>query len=90
MFGDKQATTERFKETYRTKLTDDIRARLVLENDEVRSIVKQLVTLWLRLLEQMCYNADDLLPVCEELNIPLVVSRHLLHLTSLSHKRDLV
>ena len=23
----------------------------------------------------MCYNPDDLLPVCEELDIPLVVSR---------------
>ncbi|KAM5546068.1 hypothetical protein V8D89_000194 [Ganoderma adspersum] len=58
VFGDKQATIERFKEIYRTKLTDDIRSRLVLENDE------------------MCYNADDLLPVCEELNIPLVFDYH--------------
>jgi len=24
--------------------------------------------------DEMCYSADDLLPVCEELNIPLVVS----------------
>ena len=23
----------------------------------------------------MCYNPDDLLPVCEELDIPMVVSR---------------
>ena len=38
MFGDKQATIERFKEVYRTKLTDDVRARLVLENDEVRRL----------------------------------------------------
>ena len=22
----------------------------------------------------MCYNVDDLLPVCEELNIPIIVS----------------
>ncbi|KAI0357706.1 UV-endonuclease UvdE [Trametes cingulata] len=58
MFGDKQATIERFKEVYRTRLTDEMRARLVLENDE------------------MCYNADDLLPVCEELNIPLVFDYH--------------
>ena len=35
MFGDKQATIERFKEVYKTKLTDEIRERLVLENDEV-------------------------------------------------------
>ena len=35
MFGDKQATIERFKEVYKTRLSDDMRARLVLENDEV-------------------------------------------------------
>ncbi|TFK86218.1 UV-endonuclease UvdE [Polyporus arcularius HHB13444] len=58
MFGDKSATIERFKEVYRTRLTDEIRERLVLENDE------------------MCYNADDLLPVCEELDIPLVFDYH--------------
>ncbi|KAI8989013.1 UV-endonuclease UvdE-domain-containing protein [Trametes punicea] len=58
IFGDKQATIERFKEVYRTRLTDEMRARLVLENDE------------------MCYNADDLLPVSEELNIPLVFDYH--------------
>ncbi|KAH9903260.1 UV-endonuclease UvdE-domain-containing protein [Cubamyces lactineus] len=58
MFGDKQATIERFKEVYRTRLTDEMRARLVLENDE------------------MCYNADDLLPVCEELYIPIVFDYH--------------
>ncbi|KAI0672143.1 UV-endonuclease UvdE [Trametes maxima] len=58
MFGDKQSTIERFKDVYRTRLTDEIRARLVLENDE------------------MCYNPDDLLPVCEELGIPLVFDYH--------------
>ncbi|KAI0649749.1 UV-endonuclease UvdE [Trametes meyenii] len=58
MFGDKQATIERFKDVYRTRLTDEIRARLVLENDE------------------MCYNPDDLLPVCEQLGIPLVFDYH--------------
>ena len=42
MFGDKQATIERFKETYRTRLTDEMRARLVLENDEVRVLRPQL------------------------------------------------
>ncbi|KAH9848153.1 UV-endonuclease UvdE-domain-containing protein [Lenzites betulinus] len=58
MFGDKTATIERFKEVYQTRLTDDMKARLVLENDE------------------MCYNADDLLPVCEELDIPIVFDYH--------------
>ena len=62
MFGDKEATIERFKKVYRTRLTDEIRDRLVLENDE------------------MCYNPDDLFPVCEELNIPLVVRVLLIHL----------
>ncbi|THH21408.1 hypothetical protein EW146_g129 [Bondarzewia mesenterica] len=58
MYGDKTAALKRFKENYRTKITDEVRARLVLENDE------------------MCYNADDLLPVCEELNIPIVFDHH--------------
>ncbi|KAI0634612.1 UV-endonuclease UvdE-domain-containing protein [Trametes polyzona] len=58
MFGDKLATIERFKEVYRTRLSDEVKARLVLENDE------------------MCYNADDLLPVCEELDIPIVFDYH--------------
>ena len=30
--------------------------------------------------DEMCYNPDDLFPVCEELNIPLVVRVLLLHL----------
>ncbi|KAI0064003.1 UV-endonuclease UvdE [Artomyces pyxidatus] len=58
MYGDKPATLARFKENYTTKLSDDIKARLVLENDE------------------MCYNADDLLPLCEELDIPIVFDYH--------------
>ena len=36
IFGDKEATLARFKENY-LKLSDSIKARLVLENDEVRS-----------------------------------------------------
>ncbi|KAH9925003.1 UV-endonuclease UvdE [Epithele typhae] len=58
VFNDKQATIERFKDVYKHKLTDEIRDRLVLENDE------------------MCYNPDELLPVCEELEIPLVFDYH--------------
>ncbi|OJT06819.1 UV-damage endonuclease [Trametes pubescens] len=58
MFGDKDATIQRFKEVYTTRLSDEIKARLVLENDE------------------MCYNADDLLPICEELDIPIVFDYH--------------
>jgi UV DNA damage repair endonuclease len=26
------------------------------------------------LAEEMCYNVDDILPICEELDLPLVVS----------------
>lgn len=35
VYGNKVATLERFKENYKTKLSDEIRQRLVLENDEV-------------------------------------------------------
>ena len=38
MYGDKDSAIARFKENYRTKLTDEMRARLVLENDEVRPL----------------------------------------------------
>ena len=34
-FGDKAATLERFKENYTKLLSDSIKRRLVLENDEV-------------------------------------------------------
>ena len=35
IYGDKETTLARFKENYVTKLSDGIKARLVLENDEV-------------------------------------------------------
>lgn len=57
VFGDKTATIERFKENYRL-LSEPIKKRLVLENDDV------------------CYTVHDLLPVCEELDIPLVLDYH--------------
>lgn len=57
VFGDKEATIARFKESY-AKLSQKIKDRLVLENDDV------------------CYTVHDLLPVCEELNIPLVLDYH--------------
>lgn len=56
-FGDKPATLQRFKEVY-TKLSPDIKKRLVLENDDVN------------------WTVHDLLPVCEELDIPLVLDYH--------------
>lgn len=57
VFGDKQATIDRFKENYK-KLSQNIKNRLVLENDDV------------------CYTVHDILPVCEELNIPMVLDYH--------------
>lgn len=57
IFGDKAATLDRFRENY-ARLDEDIKKRLVLENDDV------------------CYSVHDLLPICEELNIPLVLDFH--------------
>lgn len=56
-FGDKQATLERFRKNYK-RLSQDIKNRLVLENDDV---------IW---------SVHDLLPICKELNIPLVLDYH--------------
>lgn len=57
VFGDKAATLDRFRENYAT-LSQDIKNRLVLENDDVS------------------WSVHDLLPICEELNIPLVLDYH--------------
>ncbi|KAG8908806.1 hypothetical protein FRB99_003044 [Tulasnella sp. 403] len=56
--GDKEASLARFRENYTNKLSEKLKARLVLENDE------------------LCYNLDDLMPICDELNIPIVVDYH--------------
>ena len=57
VFGDKAATLDRFRKNY-AALSQPIKDRLVLENDDV------------------CYSVHDLLPICEELNIPLVLDFH--------------
>ena len=57
VFGDKAATLDRFRENYRN-LSDSIKRRLVLENDDVSWCV------------------HDLLPVCQELDIPFVLDFH--------------
>ncbi|KAL4872848.1 UV-endonuclease UvdE-domain-containing protein [Aspergillus spectabilis] len=57
VFGDKEATLDRFRENYK-QLSQDIKNRLVLENDDVS------------------WSVHDLLPICEELNIPLVLDYH--------------
>lgn len=54
MYEDKEATIARIKQTISKRLPTNVRARLVLENDE------------------MCYNAEELLGICEELDVPLV------------------
>jgi len=58
VYGDKAATLDRFRHNYQTRLSPSIKARLVLENDDV------------------AWCVHDLLPVCEELNIPLVLDYH--------------
>lgn len=56
-FGDKAATLDRFREHY-AKLSQSIKNRVVLENDDVS------------------WSVHDLLPLCEELNIPMVLDFH--------------
>jgi UV DNA damage repair endonuclease len=74
VYGDKEVTLARFKENYRTLLSDDIKARLVIENDEVslRSLRRRNPCSLCSV--EMCYNVDDLLPISEELDLPIVVS----------------
>ncbi|KAH7187360.1 UV-endonuclease UvdE-domain-containing protein [Fusarium oxysporum] len=57
VYGGKEATLNRFRENY-AKLSDSVKRRLVLENDDV------------------AWSVHDLLPICEELNIPLVLDYH--------------
>lgn len=57
VFGDKAATLDRFRENYKG-LPQEIKNRLVLENDDVS------------------WSVHDLLPLCEELNIPMVLDYH--------------
>lgn len=56
-FEGKSQTLDRFRKNYRT-LAPSIKARLVLENDDVS------------------WSVHDLLPICEELDIPLVLDYH--------------
>ena len=57
VFGSKPDTLSRFRENY-AKLSQSIKNRLVLENDDVS------------------WSLHDLLPVCEELNVPFVLDYH--------------
>ncbi|KAL7413614.1 UV-endonuclease UvdE-domain-containing protein, partial [Mrakia frigida] len=58
VYDDKEATLERFKENYVKLVPEHVKARLVLENDEI------------------CYNVAELLPICQLLDIPLVLDYH--------------
>ncbi|KAL8686375.1 MAG: hypothetical protein Q9218_007152 [Villophora microphyllina] len=57
VFGDKEATLNRFRENY-VGLPQGVKDRLVLENDDVS------------------WSVHELLPLCEELNIPMVLDFH--------------
>lgn len=57
VFGDKEATLDRFRANY-AKLSQSVKNRLVLENDD------------------MSWGVHDLLPICKELNIPMVLDFH--------------
>ena len=57
VFGDKEATLNRFRENY-ARLPQGVKDRLVLENDDVS------------------WSVHELLPLCEELNIPMVLDFH--------------
>jgi UV DNA damage endonuclease len=56
-YGDKAATLDRFRKTYKN-LSAGVKRRLVLENDDVS------------------WGVHELLPICEELDIPLVLDFH--------------
>ncbi|KAG6873439.1 hypothetical protein C0995_015528 [Termitomyces sp. Mi166 len=62
VYNDKAATLERIKKTVTEVLPQNVRSRIVLENDERN--------------DELCYSAEDLLPICEELDIPLVFDYH--------------
>lgn len=57
IFEGKAETLQRFKDNY-VKLSQSVKNRLVLENDD------------------MGWSVHDILPVCEELNIPMVLDFH--------------
>ena len=57
IFEGKKETLDRFRENY-AKLSQSVKNRLVLENDD------------------MGWSVHDLLPICEELNIPMVLDFH--------------
>ncbi len=57
VYGDKSAALRRFCQVF-PNLSESVRSRLTLENDDIS------------------YTVQDLLPVCEQLSIPLVYDVH--------------
>jgi UV DNA damage endonuclease len=77
VYGDKEATLARIRETIKEDLPREVRDRLVLENDEVSPFIVVDASLAHPFIDaQLCYNAADLLPICEELDVPLVFDYH--------------
>ena len=76
MYNDKPATLERFKVNYQEKLSEAVKRRLVLENDEVLLLHSSFTNRSIEVVRQICYNIDDLLTVCPDLDIPIVVDYH--------------
>ncbi|KAK0546826.1 hypothetical protein OC846_004356 [Tilletia horrida] len=58
VYGDREGTVARIKDTIQNRLSPSARARLVLENDE------------------MSYSVEELLPICKEFKVPLVLDFH--------------
>ncbi|KAE8268316.1 hypothetical protein A4X09_0g4026 [Tilletia walkeri] len=58
VYGEREETVARIKNTIQTRLKGSTRSRLVLENDE------------------LSYSVDELLPICKELKVPLVLDFH--------------
>jgi UV DNA damage endonuclease len=71
-YGDKATTLDRIKKTITQALPENVRNRLVLENDEVCITIYSQILVSPYLNVQSCYNAEDLLPLCEELDVPFV------------------
>lgn len=57
VYGDKPSTLDRFRKNW-LRIPENLRRRVVLENDDVS------------------YSVHDLLPICKEFNIPLVLDWH--------------
>ena len=74
VFEGKEETLARFRRNY-IKLSDNIKARLVLENDDAVSSA-HFYSAFDANNPSQAWTVHDLLPICQELNIPLVLDYH--------------